>query len=213
MAQRQTLPVLPLRGTVIFPGVTQPIAAGRPGTLRAIEAALRGDFAHYVALDRECRYIDDFVPSHGIQDTNAALMIAASGDRAAAKTRAQDAVAELQAEIEKQPANASLWSNLGLAHAVLGHRAEALRAGHKAMDLVPESRDALAGPQYREAYSQSLAWLGDKDAAIGDLDRLLHVPFGENIYVAKYSAGWFPLRGDPRFEALINDPKNNAPLL
>ena len=43
MANRQTLPVLPLRGTVIFPGVTQPIAAGRPGTLRAIEAALKGD--------------------------------------------------------------------------------------------------------------------------------------------------------------------------
>lgn len=41
MAHRQTLPVLPLRGTVIFPGVTQPIAAGRPGTLRAIEAALK----------------------------------------------------------------------------------------------------------------------------------------------------------------------------
>ncbi len=43
MSQRQTLPVLPLRGTVIFPGVTNPIAAGRPGTLRAIEAALKGD--------------------------------------------------------------------------------------------------------------------------------------------------------------------------
>jgi len=40
MANRQTLPVLPLRGTVIFPGLTAPIAAGRPGTLRAIEAAL-----------------------------------------------------------------------------------------------------------------------------------------------------------------------------
>ncbi len=43
MANRQTLPVLPLRGTVIFPGLTAPIAAGRPGTLRAIEAALKGD--------------------------------------------------------------------------------------------------------------------------------------------------------------------------
>jgi ATP-dependent Lon protease len=41
MAQRQTLPVLPLRGTVIFPGLTVPIAAGRPGTLRAIDAAMR----------------------------------------------------------------------------------------------------------------------------------------------------------------------------
>ncbi len=43
MSTRQTLPVLPLRGTVIFPGLTAPIAAGRPGTLRAIEAALKTD--------------------------------------------------------------------------------------------------------------------------------------------------------------------------
>ena len=43
MAHRQTLPVLPLRGTVIFPGLTAPIAAGRPGTLRAIESALKGE--------------------------------------------------------------------------------------------------------------------------------------------------------------------------
>ena len=35
------LPVLPLRETVLFPGVTAPIGAGRPGTLRAIEASLK----------------------------------------------------------------------------------------------------------------------------------------------------------------------------
>ena len=34
------LPVLPLRETVLFPGVTAPIGAGRPGTLRAIEASV-----------------------------------------------------------------------------------------------------------------------------------------------------------------------------
>lgn len=41
MSQSQTLPVLPLRGTIIFPGVTAPIGVGRPGTLRAIEAAVK----------------------------------------------------------------------------------------------------------------------------------------------------------------------------
>ncbi|MEP6475178.1 MAG: LON peptidase substrate-binding domain-containing protein, partial [Gemmatimonadota bacterium] len=40
MSERLTLPVLPLREVVLFPGVTAPIGAGRPGTLRAIEAAL-----------------------------------------------------------------------------------------------------------------------------------------------------------------------------
>jgi ATP-dependent Lon protease len=39
MSDTLTLPVLPLRDTVIFPGVTTPIGAGRPGTLRAIQAA------------------------------------------------------------------------------------------------------------------------------------------------------------------------------
>ena len=38
MSTRQTLPVLPLRGTVIFPGLTAPIAAGRPGAVRICRA-------------------------------------------------------------------------------------------------------------------------------------------------------------------------------
>jgi ATP-dependent Lon protease len=40
MSERLMLPVLPLREVVLFPGVTAPIGAGRPATLRAIEAAL-----------------------------------------------------------------------------------------------------------------------------------------------------------------------------
>src|SRR5690242_21852453 len=43
MSQRLTLPVLPLREVVLFPGVTLPIGAGRPASLRAIEAALKSE--------------------------------------------------------------------------------------------------------------------------------------------------------------------------
>ena len=53
MSTRQTLPVLPLRGTVIFPGLTAPIAAGRPGTLRAIEAALKADRLVFAVAQRD----------------------------------------------------------------------------------------------------------------------------------------------------------------
>src|SRR6478752_4339257 len=53
MAQRQTLPVLPLRGTVIFPGLTAPIAAGRPGTLRAIESALKSERLVFAVAQRD----------------------------------------------------------------------------------------------------------------------------------------------------------------
>ena len=49
-----TLPVIPLREAVLFPGVTSPIAAGRPGTLRAIEAALKTeDKMIFVVAQRE----------------------------------------------------------------------------------------------------------------------------------------------------------------
>ncbi|MEE8367221.1 MAG: endopeptidase La [Thermoanaerobaculia bacterium] len=43
MSEPLHLPVLALRDTVIFPGVTSPIGAGRPETLRAIQEATKGE--------------------------------------------------------------------------------------------------------------------------------------------------------------------------
>jgi Flp pilus assembly protein TadD len=148
-----------------------------------------------------------------VQDANAAFVFAALGDQPAMRVRAAEAATELGRALETQPTNAGLWASLGGVHALLGERDEALRCARKAMELVPESRDALSGPTYRQNYGSCLAWLGDKDAALAELERLLHTPWGENVYLAKHGLTWFPLRGHPRFEALVNDPKNNAPLL
>jgi ATP-dependent Lon protease len=61
MSDIQQLPVIPLREAVLFPGVTSPIAAGRPGTLRAIEAALkRDDKTIFVLTQRE--NLEDVTP-------------------------------------------------------------------------------------------------------------------------------------------------------
>jgi ATP-dependent Lon protease len=53
MSERLTLPVLPLRETVIFPGVAVPISAGRPGTLKAVDAALAADRRIFAVAQRE----------------------------------------------------------------------------------------------------------------------------------------------------------------
>src|SRR5438477_3546277 len=58
--QRLTLPVLPLRETVVFPGVAVPITAGRPGTIEAVHAALRGD--HRVFAVSQLENVDDVKP-------------------------------------------------------------------------------------------------------------------------------------------------------
>lgn len=55
MSERVMLPVLPLRETVVFPGVAVPISAGRPGTLQAIEAALAGDRRVFAVAQKENR--------------------------------------------------------------------------------------------------------------------------------------------------------------
>ena len=53
-----------------------------------------------------------------------------------------------------------------------------------------------------------------------EITRLLHIPTHSagdwisliNIHALRVSPRFFPLRGDPRFEALLKDPKNHEPL-
>src|SRR5881296_1353762 len=61
MSERLTLPVLPLRDVVLFPGVSTPIGAGRPSTLRAIEAALKRD-EHRVFAVSQRENVDRVTP-------------------------------------------------------------------------------------------------------------------------------------------------------
>src|SRR5690349_10870032 len=62
MSERLTLPVLPLREVVLFPGVSMPIGAGRPTTLRAVEAALKTDSRLIFAVAQR-ENVDTVTPS------------------------------------------------------------------------------------------------------------------------------------------------------
>jgi ATP-dependent Lon protease len=52
-AGRRRLPVLPLRGMLVFPSAAAPIAAGRDKTLAAIEDALQGDRLLFAVAQKE----------------------------------------------------------------------------------------------------------------------------------------------------------------
>ena len=58
---------------------------------------------------------------------------------------------------------------LGLAHAGLGEREAALRAGRRAVEVYPSSLDAIDGPVYVLELARTHAILGDEGGAI---DRL-----------------------------------------
>ncbi len=52
MTERRALPVIALRNTVVFPGLTVPIAVGREASLRAVEAATKGDERVFAVAQR-----------------------------------------------------------------------------------------------------------------------------------------------------------------
>ncbi len=60
MGDRYTLPVLPLRDTVVYPGVAVPISAGRAGTVEAVQKALDGDRRLFAVAQRE--NVDEATP-------------------------------------------------------------------------------------------------------------------------------------------------------
>ncbi len=142
----------------------------------------------------------------------AAILRFAQGDPAGARARLEDPV-QLRSRLEREPANENLWQRLSKAEAMLGHADEALRCARKAIELAALSPDTRSGPGVNANLAFVHAWTGDKNSAIAEYARLLRTPYSElNVYEMKRDPTYAPLRGDPRFEALLNDPKNNAPL-
>jgi len=181
-----------------------------------ISARMTGDLTEAVRLDRERPYVEGVGYSHWQQDVDTAQVLMEAGERDAAWAKIDSAMPVMTAELASQPSNASLWESLAEAHAIKGEKDEAIRCCEKAMELIPESRDAVEGPIISLVRASILAQVGDKDRALAEFARLIRVPYaGAYVHVARNGI-WFgtsfrALRGDPRFEALLNDPANNAP--
>ncbi len=173
---------------------------------------ISGDWTEAVKRDREYPYLDPFDSLRWARDFDVIVSLLGAKDLAAVHAQTEKLIPQYLALLEAQPANATLWANLALLHAFVGHDAEALRCAHKAVEIIPESVDAVLGPNQRATLAQVYAWTGDKDRAMAEAARLLRTPYGLNVHFARITPLWLPLRDDPRFEALLADPKNNAPL-
>src|SRR5262249_44995527 len=83
----------------------------------------------------------------------------------------------------------------------------------RARKIFPETSDAFVGPIQSAANAMTLAWLGDKDAAVSEIERLTKKPGFLQVWEITTDVAWLPLRGNPRFEAILADPKNRAPFV
>ena len=178
-------------------------------------AILKGDYAGWKRLDAIQPYVDVDAVAHWQQALTAATVMAAQGDLAGARGRLAGFPTEVKSTLQIEPANYRLWVGLSAMEALLGQNEEALRDARKAVEVMPETLEADLGLLARRNLAVVYAWTGDKDAAIAELARIIRTPsmlLGVNVHLMRVDPDWAPLRGDPRFEALLNDPKNNAPL-
>jgi TolB-like protein len=130
--------------------------------------------------------------------------------------RARSAFIAARAEQEKiiqaQPNYGPALCVLGLIDAGLGRREEALREGRRAVELLPVEKDQVGGNVMIKYLAMIAAWLGDKDLACEQLAIALRRPSDLSYGQLKLMPFWDPLRGDPRFEKLLEESKKPVAL-
>jgi TolB-like protein/class 3 adenylate cyclase len=125
--------------------------------------------------------------------------------------RARSAFTAARTEQEKivqaEPTYGLPLCMLGLIDAGLGWKEEALREGRRAVELLPPEKDALDGSATVKYLAMIAAWVGDKDLACEQLATAIRIPSGLSYGQLKLLPFWDPLRGDPRFEKIVEEAK------
>ena len=137
----------------------------------------------------------------------------ARGDQAAARTNFEATLTIFEAAVQQAPANALRHANLGLVYSFMGRREEAIREGHRAVELMPDSKDAVFGPWMTGYLAMIYARVGEADSALPLLEHLLASP-GPVDYTnccitqndLRHRWQWDPLRNNPRFQKLLAEP-------
>ena len=205
-------------GRTFFAGLKPEVAATADAIfLRKQWDFLSGDLTHYLELDRKMPDHPDFIGARNPERHAYALVSAfvylALGDRAGARVRLEGSLDEVRDMVRREPRNPQAWTTLSTVEALAGDSDQAVAAGRRALELHPNS------PSWPLNFAITKAWIGDHDGAIADLERLLKTPTRTifvqgvlNVHQLRASPAVAPLKGNPHFEALLADPKNNAPL-
>jgi serine/threonine-protein kinase len=125
------------------------------------------------------------------------------GEKQLAKAYYDSARVLIETEIEKSPNESYLHSAVGIVYAGLGRRAEAVREGELAVDLLPISREAISGYLLARDLAKIYAMVGEYDEAIDQLEYLLSIPGNLSAQRLRLDPVWAPLKDHPRFQRLL----------
>ena len=136
-------------------------------------------------------------------------------DEARARTAFAAARAQQEKVIQAQPDYGPALCVLGLIDAALGKKDLALNEGRRAIALTPLEKDVVNGSYVLQYFAITAAWAADKEFALQQLEAGLRAPAASQMLsygALKLLPFWDPLRGDPRFEQIVESlaPKGNA---
>jgi len=109
--------------------------------------------------------------------------------------------------VREQPDYAQALCALGVIDAALGRKEDALSEGRRAVELLPITKDAWAGAEVLTNLAIIYAWVGEKDLAIKQLEEVVRIPAPVSYGQLRLHPFWDPLRGDLRFEKLLEESK------
>jgi TolB-like protein/Tfp pilus assembly protein PilF len=132
-----------------------------------------------------------------------ATIARAKGDSVRAIAPFSTARKILEQRLVIKPEHARTIAVLAQVDAGLGQKELAIREAQHAVDLIPISKDVYDGALVLEGLCQVYTWSNEPDRAIELLQRLVAMPSYVNYSRLKLHPMWNPLRGDPRFEAIV----------
>jgi TolB-like protein/Tfp pilus assembly protein PilF len=133
-----------------------------------------------------------------------AMIARAQGDSARANAAFSAARTVLEQRLAVKPEDARTIAVLAQVDAGLGHKELAIQEAKHAVDLMPVSKDIYDGALVLEGLAQVYTWTNEPDRAIELLQKLVTMPGYTNYARLKLHPMWNPLRGDPRFEKIVN---------
>ena len=140
------------------------------------------------------------------RNAGAGLVARARGDEAGARQAFNAARQEQERIVQQQKDHGPALCALALIDAALGNKEQALQEGRRAMELMPLEKDAINGQRMIAYFALIATWAGEKDLALEQLKAAIPLPGASTITsygVLKLMPFWDPLRGDPRFEAIV----------
>jgi TolB-like protein/Tfp pilus assembly protein PilF len=178
------------------------VTARIPLFSRAISSSPEG-------LGYQCRYPADQRRRLSAKATIRAL----AGDFTGAQADAEKARQLLEERLRERPNERVSMRELIWVYLALKRDADALKLARQAVDLLPPERDALLGNSNLAGLAEVEARTGAASDAIAILRRLLTIPAGETVSIArlKIDPVWDPIRNDPGFQQLLTGSEHIGP--